>query len=124
MIKTVAKKMPSPRWVDVLKNEKRLLKVACLSTVEQLSLQCMREDSTTANRAIQNLCDDLSYTITAMVAVRVAQVMNYSKSERQAMWSAHRPKQRAEQVEGDKQWKKRTLRTYLIIKGLLPPDLI
>lgn len=124
MIKQVTKRMPSPRWSDALKNEKRLLRKACEPLIEQISLQCLRDDSTTANRAILSLCEDLSYTITAMVVTRVADVMKYDKSARQAMWTAHRPKRRAEQADGDIQWKNRTLRTYLIIKGLLPPDLI
>lgn len=124
MIREITKIIPSPRWVDVLKAEKRILKDSCEAIVEQLGVMCIRDTVEDTIAAIETNTKDLSYAITSMVVSWVATCQNYSPDEKTKLWNAQRSKKRQEQKYAREEWQTRLLKTYLIVKGLLPPDLI
>ena len=124
MIKEVTKILPSPRWVDVLKAEKRILKDSCEYIVEQIGLMCIRDTVEETMRAIETNTKDLSYAITSMVVVWVSKCQDYTTDEKNKIWNAQRSKKNQERKFAREEWQNRLLKTYLIVKGLLPPDLI
>lgn len=124
MIKEVTKILPSPRWVDVLKAEKRILKDSCEYIVEQIGLMCIRDNVEETIHAIETNTKDLSYAITSMVVVWVSKCQDYTTDEKNKIWNAQRSKKNQERKFAREEWQTRLLKTYLIVKGLLPPDLI
>ena len=124
MIKEVTKILPSPRWVDVLKAEKRILKDSCEYIVEQIGLMCIRDTVEETIHAIETNTKDLSYAITSMVVVWVSNCQDYTTDEKNKIWNAQRSKKNQERKFAREEWQNRLLKTYLIVKGLLPPDLI
>ena len=116
--------MPSSRWADVLKAEKRILKDSCEEIVEQIGISCLRNTLEESIQAIETHTQDLSYAITSLVVDWVATCQKYAPDQRMKMWNAQRPKKRQEQKFAREEWKTRLLKTYLIVKGLLHPNLI
>ena len=124
MIKEVTKILPSPRWADVLKAEKRILKDSCEYIVEQIGLMCIRDNVEETIHAIETNTKDLSYAITSMVVVWLSKCQDYTTDEKNKIWNAQRSKKNQERKFAREEWQTRLLKTYLIVKGLLPPDLI
>jgi len=124
MIKEVTKILPSPRWADVLKGEKRILKDSCEYIVEQIGLMCIRDTVEETIHAIETNTKDLSYAITSMVVVWLSKCQDYTTDDRNKIWNAQRSKRNQERKFAREEWQTRLLKTYLIVKGLLPPDLL
>tara|TARA_R110002020_G_scaffold110809_9_gene255997 strand:+ start:2893 stop:3345 length:453 start_codon:yes stop_codon:yes gene_type:complete len=124
MIKACVKYMPSPRWRDIFKTEKRKLKSGAEPIINGLAIMCLREEPKMAANAIMKQTEGLSYAITMFVATDVMNAMEYRKSSRQKVWNVLRSKKMKERRYGLKEWKSRGLRTYLQFKRLLPPDQI
>ena len=124
MIKEVTKILPSPRWADVLKAEKRILKDSCEYIVEQIGLMCIRDTVEETIHAIETNTKDLSYAITSMVVVWRSKCQDYTTDDKNKIWNAQRSKKNQERKFAREEWQTRLLKTYLIVKGLLPPDLV
>jgi len=124
MIKEVTKILPSPRWADVLKAEKRILKDSCEHIVEQIGLMCIRDTVEETIHAIETNTKDLSYAITSMVVVWLSKCQDYTTDDKNKIWNAQRSKKNKERKFAREEWQTRLLKTYLIVKGLLPPDLV
>ena len=124
MIKEVTKILPSPRWADVLKAEKRILKDSCEYIVEQIGLMCIRDTVEETIHAIETNTKDLSYAITSMVVVWLSKCQDYTTDDKNKIWNAQRSKKNQERKFAREEWQTRLLKTYLIVKGLLPPDLV
>ncbi len=129
-IRTIAyRHMQSKRWVRAIGKERASFVQSMEPQIEAVALQCMREDPRVAARAVLSLVWNdrkeppaVCWTVVAQAMSRIAEVMEWDRKQIRQMWEAARSLREWEGVQGFKRWTEDNLRTYLIIKGFLPPD--
>lgn len=129
-IRTIAyRHFPSDRWVRAVGKEREAFVKSMESEIEAIALQCMREDPRVAARAVLALVWNdrkeppaVCWTVVAEALKHIAEVMDWDKPACRQMWESARSLREWEGVYGFKRWTEDNLRTYLIIKGFLPPD--
>lgn len=129
-VRTLAyRNFPSQRWVRAIGKERATFVESMQPEIEAIALQCMREDPRVAARAILSLVWNdrkeppaVCWTVVAEALKRIAEVMEWDKPACRQMWETARSLREWEGVQAFKRWTEDHLRTYLIIKGFLPPD--
>lgn len=129
-IRTIAyRNMSSKRWVRAIGKEREAFVKKMESEIDAIAVQCMREDPRVAARSVLALVWNdrkeppaVCWTVVAQSMLRIAEVMEWDRKQIRQMWEAARPLREWEGVQGFKRWTEDNLRTYLIIKGFLPPD--
>ena len=129
-IRTIAyRNMNSKRWVRAIGKERAKFVERMESEIDAIAVQCMREDPRVAARAVLALVWNdrkeppaVCWTVVAQALLRIAEVMEWDRKQIRQMWESARSLREWEGVQGFKRWTEDNLRTYLIIKGFLPPD--
>lgn len=119
----------SPRWVRAVGKERALFVEEMQETIDALAVQCMREDPRVAARAVLGLvwndrkeAPAVCWTVVSQVLLRISEVMEWDRKQIRQMWESARVLREWEGVQAFKRWTEDNLRTYLIVKGFLPPD--
>jgi len=129
-VRTLAyRNFPSQRWVRAIGKERTTFVESMQSEIEAIALQCVREDPRVAARAVLALVWNdrkqppaVCWTVVSEALQRIAEVMEWDRAEIRKMWSVGRSLREWEANQGHKRWTEDHIRTYLIIKGYLPPD--
>lgn len=129
-VRTLAyRNFQSKRWVRAIGKERAAFVESKRSEIEDIAIQCLREDPRVAARAVLALVWNdrkeqpaVCWTVVAQALLRIAEVMEWDRKQIRQMWESARSLREWEGVQGFKRWTEDNLRTYLIIKGFLPPD--